>query len=190
MPPARRARQERPRRAPRSARSHRVGAVAGDEAALPADIEAAALIPAPPEEVFEFLCDLANHWRLTDRHLSVVELNGAKDGATVRLRGPLGIRRTAHTHVTASREPRLMIGIAELEGGTRARVSWTLAGRMNQTRVRLAADVESVSPLDRVLLALGGKIWMRRMFRHALGQLADRFSGARSVSRASPPARP
>ena len=29
--------------------------MAGDEAALPADIEAAALIPAPPEEVFEFL---------------------------------------------------------------------------------------------------------------------------------------
>jgi carbon monoxide dehydrogenase subunit G len=149
--------------------------VAGDEAALPTDIEAAALIPAPPEEVFEFLCDLANHWRLTDRHLKVVELNGDKDRATVRLRGPLGVRRTAHTHVTASRRPRLMIGVAQMESGTRARVSWTLAGRMNQTRVRLAADVEHAAPLDRLLLALGGKLWMRRMFRHALARLAERF---------------
>src|SRR3954447_8027877 len=107
MPPARRARQERPRRAPRSARSHRVGAVAGDEAALPADIEAAALIPAPPEEVFEFLSDLANHWRLADRHVSVVAVDGDNDGGVVRIRGPLGIRRTARTHVTAAREPRL-----------------------------------------------------------------------------------
>jgi uncharacterized protein YndB with AHSA1/START domain len=149
--------------------------VAGDEAALPADIEAAALIPAPPEEVFEFLCDLSNHWRLTDRHLSVVELNGDSDGATVRLKGPLGLRRTVHTHVTASRRPRLMIGVAEIQDGTRARVSWTLAGRMNQTRVRLAADVEHAAPLDRMLLALGGRIWMRRMFRHALARLAERF---------------
>jgi uncharacterized protein YndB with AHSA1/START domain len=149
--------------------------VAGDEAALSADIEATALIPAPPEEVFEFLCDLANHWRLADRHLRVVALDGDKDGAVVRIRGPLGVRRTAHTHVTASRRPRLVIGVAELGDGTRARVSWTLAGRMNQTRVRLAADVENATPLDRMLLALGGRIWMRRVFRHALARLADRF---------------
>jgi hypothetical protein len=105
----------------------------------------------------------------------VVELNGDKDGATVQIRGPLGLRRTAQTHVTASPSPRLMIGTAQLGDGTRASVSWTLAGRMNQTRVRLAANVENASPLDRVLLALGGRIWMRRVFRDALGQLAGRF---------------
>ena len=149
--------------------------MAGEEAALPADIEAAALIPAPPDEVFEFLCDLSNHWLLTGRHLTVVGLDGDADGATVQIRGPLGLRRTAHTHVTASRRPRLMIGIAQLGDGTRARVSWTLAGRMNQTRVRLAADVEHAAPLDRVLLALGGKLWMRRVFRRALARLAARF---------------
>jgi carbon monoxide dehydrogenase subunit G len=150
--------------------------VADDEAALPADIEAAALIPAPPEEVFEFLSDLANHWRLAGRHVTVVSVDGAGDGGVVRVNGPLGlVRRTARTHVTASRQPRLMIGIAELGDGTRARVSWTLAGRMNQTRVRLAADVEHAAPLDRLLLALGGRFWMRRMFRHALARLAERF---------------
>jgi uncharacterized protein YndB with AHSA1/START domain len=149
--------------------------VAGHEAASPAEIEAAALIPAPPDEVFAFLSDLSNHWLLTDRHVKVVALNGDEDGGAVRLRGPLGIRRTARTQVTASRDSRLIIGVAELEGGTRARVSWTLAGRMSQTRVRLAADVEHAGPLDRTLLALGGRIWMRRVFRHTLARLADRF---------------
>jgi uncharacterized protein YndB with AHSA1/START domain len=153
-----------------------VCAVAGDQATLPADIEAAALVAAPPEEVFEFLSDLANHWRLTDRQVKVLSLNGTNDGGVVRIRGPLGLSRTAHTRVTASREPRLIIGIAELDGGTRARVSWTLAGRANKTRVRLAADVEHATPRDRLLLALGGKVWMRRMFRRTLGQLTERFT--------------
>jgi uncharacterized protein YndB with AHSA1/START domain len=139
------------------------------------EIEATALVPAPPDEVFDFLCDLANHWQLTDRHLTVIELNGDKDGATVRMKGPLGLRRTVHTHLTASRRSRLLIGVAQMEDGTRARVSWTLAGRMNQTRVRLAADVENAAPLDRLLLALGGRLWMRRVFRRALAQLAARF---------------
>src|SRR3954463_4426637 len=164
---------------------------------MPAAIEAAALIPAPPEEVFEFLSDLSNHWRLADRHLTVVGLDGDKDGATVQIRGPLGLRRTAHTHVTASRAPRLMIGTAQLGDGTRASVSWTLAGRMNQTRVRLAASVENASPLDRVLLALGGRIWMRRVFRPAPGRLAGLFwaespcqSTGPAVSTCEPSGRP
>jgi len=143
------------------------------------EFEATALIPAPPEDVFEFLCDLENHWRLTGRHVNVVSLNGDRDGGTVQIRGPLGIRRTARTKVTASRGPRLIIGVAELPSGTRARVSWTLAGRMNQTRVKLAADVERAAVVDRLVLALGGRAWMTRMFERALGRLADRFSEQR-----------
>jgi carbon monoxide dehydrogenase subunit G len=149
--------------------------VAGDDAALPADIEAAALVPAPPEEVFDFLSDLGNHWRLTARAVRLVELDGDADGGVVRIRGPLRLGRTAHTRVTASRAPRLLIGVAELGGGTRARVSWTLAARVNQTRVRLAAHVEHAAPLDRVLLALGGRAYMRRVFERTLERLAERF---------------
>jgi hypothetical protein len=39
-----------------------------------ADIEAAALVPAPPEDVFAFLSDLRNHWRLADRFVEVLTL--------------------------------------------------------------------------------------------------------------------
>jgi uncharacterized protein YndB with AHSA1/START domain len=141
------------------------------------EIEAVALVAAAPEEVFEFLSDLANHWRLLDSQVDVQELDGTPpDRAVVRLRGPLGVRRTVRTHVTAARNPRLIIGVAELGDGTRARVSWTLAGRLGQTRVRLAAEVERADPLDRLLLALGGRVWLKRRFGFALERLAGRFA--------------
>ena len=150
--------------------------MASDDKAVPADIEAVALVPAPPEEVFEFLSRLENHWALTGSRVTVVALNGDRDGAVVQVHGPLGLRRTVRTKVTASRSPRLLIGVAELASGTRAAVSWTLAGRMNHTRVRLAAIVEHSAPADRVLLAIGGRAWMARMFEQSLEQLAGRFS--------------
>jgi hypothetical protein len=141
------------------------------------EIEAVAIVPAAPEDVFGFLSDLANHWRLLDRQVDVLELGGTPaDSAVVRLRGPLGVRRTVRTHVTAARGPRLIIGIAELGDGTRARVSWTLAARLGQTRVRLAAEVEHASGFDRLLLALGGRRWLSRRFAFGLEQLADRFA--------------
>jgi hypothetical protein len=81
-----------------------------------------------------------------------------------------------------------MIGVAELPGGTRARVSWTLAGRVNRTRVRLAADIERTAPLDRVVLALGGRAYMQRLFRRTLEQLVERFE--RGQPEATPVAAP
>ena len=152
-------------------------------------VEATALVAADPEDVYEFLSDLRNHWLLTDRFVDVLELTGPPDmpasGGTVRIHGPLGLRRTASTRVTASRAPRLLIGLAELgEPGacTRARVSWTLAGRMGKTRVRLAAEIERAQPLDRLLLAIGGRAWLRRCFAQALAQLAQRFEDCGSAA--------
>ncbi len=139
------------------------------------DIEATALVPAPPDDVFDFLCDLENHWRLTGRRVEVLGLNGDRDGGSVRIRGPLGLSRTARTKVTASRSPRLILGVAELPGGTRARVSWTLAPHNRETRVALVAAVERATPLDRLLLAIGGRAWMAHTFDRSLERLADRF---------------
>jgi polyketide cyclase/dehydrase/lipid transport protein len=150
------------------------------------EIEAVALVPAAPAEVFAFLSDLANHWRLLDSHVEVLELDGAPpDRAVVRLRGPLGVRRTVRTRVTAARSPRLIIGIAELGDGTRARVSWTLGGRLRETRVRLAAEVEHASAMDRMLLAFGGRIWLERRFAFGLERLAQRFATSQSTPQQS-----
>src|SRR5436309_6298912 len=134
-----------------------------------AQIAATATVAPPPDDVFEFPCDLGNHWRLVDRFVEVIELSGSPpDRATVRLRGPGGVRRTVRTRVSESLAPSLIRGEAELSGGTRACVSWRLSPDADGTRVRLTAAVEAASRLDRLLLALGGRVWMRRRFGFGL----------------------
>lgn len=157
-----------------------------------ADVEASALVEASPEAVFGFLSDLRNHWRLADRFVEVLTLEASDgvhaDGGRVRVRGPLGMRRTATTRVVAARAPRLMIGTADLGSGTRARVSWTLAPRFGSTRVRLAAELERARPLDRVLLAAGGRWWLERRFASTLEQLARALQEPPAYAPAKPAA--
>ena len=139
-------------------------------------IESETVVPAAPEAVFDFLSDLRNHWQLTDRAIHVVQLDGDREGGVVRIRGPLGTGRTVRTHVTATRSPRLIIGIAQLPGGTRARVSWRLADRVRGTRVQLVAEVERATLFDRMLLAAGGHAYMQGVFHRTLTRLAERFA--------------
>jgi hypothetical protein len=156
-----------------------------ESASAEATIEAVALVPAAQEDVFAFLSDLGNHWKLADRFVEVLTLEASDgvhaDGGRVRLRGPLGLRRTATTRVVAAREPRLLIGTAELAGGTRARVSWQIAARVRSSRVRLAAEIERATPLDRALLALGGRWWLRRRFAATLDRLGRELAGTAST---------
>jgi hypothetical protein len=141
-------------------------------------IEAVAVVPAAPEAVFEFLSELRNHWAVADRFVDVVRLGAA--GGVVRISGPLGLRRTAATRVMQVESPAFIVGTAEIGARTRARVSWLLSPRNNSTVVRLVARVERASPLDRLLLALGGRVWLERRFASALTHLAGHF-GAREA---------
>jgi uncharacterized protein YndB with AHSA1/START domain len=154
---------------------------------VPADMAAEGTVAAPPEAVFAYLAELEHHWELTDHRVEVLSLEpapGSGDGAplqggTVRMRGPLGIGRTARTAVESADPPRGMSGSAALSGGTVARVHWTLSPDGGGTRVRLSARLDSASVFDRALLALGGRAWMRSMFEGALGRLAARFDSSR-----------
>jgi hypothetical protein len=151
-------------------------------------IDAEAVVPGPPQAVFRFLSDLENHWLLADRFIEVLTLerttDGAARGGAVRMQGPLGTRRTATTRVTAVSPVGVIditptgsiSGTAKLSGGTQAQVSWTIAGEGEATRVRLAARIERASLLDRIVLASGGTVWLRRRFAAILATLAHRFS--------------
>ena len=136
-------------------------------------------VPASPEAVFDFLCDLGNHWLMADRFIEVVRLDGSRgeaaSGGLVRMHGPLGIRRTAITRVTGQERPRMMTGTADLRGGTRARVTWSFVPDGDGTIVRLVAEVQNAGPLDRMLLTLGGRAWFRRHLATVLAALAERF---------------
>jgi uncharacterized protein YndB with AHSA1/START domain len=148
------------------------------------DIEASSVVPAPREAVFDFLSDLGNHWAVADRWIEVVALDGAGDGGRVRIRGPLGLHRTAVTTVERVEAPERLEGTARI-GRTEARVAWTLHEQgEGDTEVRLAATVEHATPLDRLVLALGGASWMRRLFAATLARLATRFAVAATSARA------
>ena len=96
----------------------------------------------------------------------------------VRIRGPLGLHRTAVTSVDRVEPPRRLEGTARL-GGTRAEVAWTLRARdAGTTEVGLAATVLRSGALDRLVLRLGGAAWMRRLFAATLAHLAERFASS------------
>ena len=148
-------------------------------------LEAVAVVPAPPAAVFGFLSELENHWKVADRFVDVLSLDGS--GGVVRVSGPLGLRRTALTRVTAIEPPDRMEGTAEMGRHTRARVSWTLTGRGDSTLVRLAATVERSSALDRLLLTLGGRAWLERRFASAVAKLALSFEERAAPARSRAP---
>ena len=103
------------------------------------DIRAQRLVRSDPGELFEFLSDLENHWLLADRFIDVLELDGDRParGGRVRMRGPLGMRRTAVTRVLEVLPETRIAGTAEIGARTLAHVSWTLFGVDGGTRVEL-----------------------------------------------------
>jgi uncharacterized protein YndB with AHSA1/START domain len=137
-------------------------------------------VAAPAAALFAYLADLDQHWQLADRSIEVVSLErspaGPARGGVVRMRGPLGFGRVARTRVVEADPPTRLAGSAEVGSGTVARVSWTLRPVGNRTRVRLEATVERASPLDRVLLVLGGSRWLERRFAMILQTLERRVA--------------
>jgi uncharacterized protein YndB with AHSA1/START domain len=133
-------------------------------------------VPADQEALFAFLSDLENHWLVADRLVEVVRLEGppgARHGGAVRVRGPLGLSRTAVTRVEQTERPSRLMGRADIGARTTGRVRWTLTPEGGGTRVELAAEVERAGALDRVMLVLGGRRWLEARFRGTLDKLAS-----------------
>jgi hypothetical protein len=141
-------------------------------------------VGAGPEEVFAFLADLHNHWRLAARFVSVEELEGASpSGAWIRLHGPLGLSRLAHTAIVRESAPAagvggVLVGRAEVPNGTRAHIVWSLSATPSGTDVTLELEVEPATPADRLLLALGGRRWLEgRLLAGAVADLGRELPG-------------
>jgi uncharacterized protein YndB with AHSA1/START domain len=158
-------------------------------------IEAEGLVDAPPEQVFDYLARLENHWRLMDDSVEVLSLDGdgdaGPDRGVVRMHGPLGIGRIAHTRVIEAERPLLLRGVAEIgrrmDGGrrTEGEVSWRFEPDGGGTRVWLSARVTRAGLADRLLLRFGGRRWMCARFRLALARLAAGSERLQRASRAS-----
>ena len=138
-------------------------------------IEASRELSALPAAVFAFLSDLENHWKLTGRWVEAVALDHSN--GTVRIHGPLGLRRTARTIVVDAEPDRVMHGTAVLSGGTVARIAWELGEAPRGSSVRLSAEIDQAALPDRALLALGGRAWMKRRFQAILARLEEQVAG-------------
>ena len=85
-------------------------------------------VPASPEQVFSYIARLENHWELTDGSIEVMAMHRAPSGGPavggrLRLRGPVGIRRTVRIRVLGREPPNRHEGMAGGGGPTAARVS-------------------------------------------------------------------
>ena len=126
--------------------------------------EASSEVRAPVDEVFRFLADLGNHWRLASRWIEVVTLHPAgqrADSATVILSGPLGLARTVQTRVDQVTPPSAIRGHGT-SGRTHADVSWTLAPATGATRVSVEVRLIRASLADRAIWLCFGRAWLAR----------------------------
>jgi hypothetical protein len=135
-------------------------------------VRAERVVIAPPEAVYEFLADLSNHYLISVRQLDLVALAPGNTGGRIVIRGPLGIRRTARTMVTWDRPTTAFGGTARVGSRTRAAVDWGVRDCGTVTRVTLSAHIMNAGLVDRALLAVGGRRWLGRCFRHTLARLA------------------
>jgi hypothetical protein len=92
-------------------------------------------------------------------------------GGRVRVKGPAGISRVARTRVVAADPPTSLRGSAEIGRATKATVRWRIEPAGSGSTVTVTATVEHASRLDRLLLAFGGRWWLARLFRRAVGRL-------------------
>jgi carbon monoxide dehydrogenase subunit G len=144
-------------------------------------IVAARHIAAPAEAVLEFLTDLENHVRLAPGSVEVLCLDrspGHSARALVWLRGPLAIQRTASTEFLRTPVTDSIVGRARIGYGTRASVVWRIQRHPAGSAVTLYATIDAASPLDGLLLRLGGRRWLARRFTAALDHLADQLAPA------------
>ena len=94
------------------------------------------------------------------------------DGGRVRVKGPLGLSRVARTSVVRAERPRLLTGTADIGRRTHGAVRWEIAPLVpDSSHVRFVAQVERASALDRVVLALGGRWWLKRIVVRAVRRM-------------------
>ena len=139
-------------------------------------------IAAPPDAVLGFLADLGNHARLAPRAVEVRSLERRSDGgarALVRLKGPLGIRRSAVTELLPP-DPASdsIIGRARIGKRTAASVVWKIRPNGDGSAVTIRTAIESVSRHDGLLLRMGADRWIARRFAVAIAKLSHELGAA------------
>jgi hypothetical protein len=137
------------------------------------ELRAARAIDASPERIFEFLARFERHLELIRDRVVLLSVEDA--GSLVRLRGPLGAGRVVRTRLTYSESPRSIVGRVEAGRRTRGTVRWSIQRSGRASWVEVVARAETLGPLDRMLLRLGGRRWLAYSLKQALESLDTRL---------------
>jgi uncharacterized protein YndB with AHSA1/START domain len=148
-------------------------------------VSVSTLISKPREEVFEYLADIANHAEFTDHYLTDWHLTrersyGTGAGARFRIKAPFA--RFSWADMTlAELDPPFRI-IEHGRGGKYNRIrlfgTYTLkAGPGETTSVEYEFETRPVQPSDRLMEALGGRVWTRRQTAKAMRRLRAILEG-------------
>lgn len=138
-----------------------------------ATLSAALTLTAPTASVYDFLVQLPNHALIGGHGLRLDSVAGDGRSALISLHGPLGLRRTAFTTVTSLHRPHRFGGTALVGRRTMAYVHWAIEPAGTGSRVTLTATIVRAGPVDRLLLAIGGRWWVTRCFARAIALLGS-----------------
>lgn len=137
------------------------------------EVRAARSIPGAPERIFRFLESLDHHLDLIDERVDRVASDPA--GARVRLRGPLGVRRTIGITLIYADSPDTVVTSVQSEGGTRGAIRWSIQHSDGGSWVQVVGHAGSLAPLDRLLVRLGARRWLTRSLELVLERLDQRM---------------
>jgi uncharacterized protein YndB with AHSA1/START domain len=151
-------------------------------------------ISLPPEQVFEYLADIANHAEFTDHYLAEWHLTredsyGQGAGARFRVKAPLSRFSWADVTLAEVQPPHKIVERGR--GGKYNRIrmlgTYTLSPAMSgTTRVQFEFETEPVMPSDRLMEMFGGRGWTKRNAGRAMRRLRrileeDRDRGRRAT---------
>jgi uncharacterized protein YndB with AHSA1/START domain len=143
------------------------------------------VISAPPERVFDYLQDIANHPQFTDHylvdwHLTRIDSVGTGAGARFRVKAPGNRFSWADVTFAEVERPHRIVEVGRAGKYNRVRTLgvYELApAAAGATRVRFTLQTVPAALSDRLMEALGGRSWFRRKNRRAMRRLRGILEG-------------
>jgi uncharacterized protein YndB with AHSA1/START domain len=137
------------------------------------------VVSAPPERVFDYLKDIANHPEFTDHflvdwHLTRIDSVGRGAGARFRVKAP-GVRFSwADVTFAEVDPPHRIVEVGRMGKNNRVRVLGVYElspGPPGTMRVRFTLETFPATLADRLLEAFGAQRWTRRKLARAMRRL-------------------
>jgi uncharacterized protein YndB with AHSA1/START domain len=165
-------------------------------------VSSTVVIDRPPEEVYAYLVDVANHAEFTDHYLKEFRLTredsiGLGAGARFRVDAPLNRFSWADITIVEADAPRLIVQRGRTGKFNRIRLisSYELEPSAGATRVTLTTETERPTLPSDKLMELIARRWFRRKQRKAVRRLQaileeGRSRGARATIAAGGPRKP